>query len=89
MGWINPSRALRLLHILWQILRNMSECLFAAVFLPTNSFASSAKFMLSRIFSWICTSIRACSQLFPVDLKYDFTHFKEEKMRSLSAFVTC
>ena len=32
MGWINPSGALRLLHILWQILGKTSEYLFAAVF---------------------------------------------------------
>ena len=29
-----------------------------------NSFASSVKFMLSRIFLWTCTSARACSRCF-------------------------
>ena len=48
-------------------------------FLSTNSFATSAKFMLSRIFLLTCTSTRACSRLFPVDLKYGFKHFKTKK----------
>ena len=38
-------------------------------FLSTNSFATSAKFMLSRIFLWTCTNVRACSQLFPIVYK--------------------
>ena len=46
--------------------------------------------MLSRIFLWTCTNIKACSRLFLiVDLRYVITGFKAEKMASLSAFVTC
>ena len=64
-------------------------CLWLS-FLSTNSFAASAKFMLSRIFWRTCIKIRACSRLFPiVDLRYVFTRFKAQKMPSLSAFVAC
>ena len=44
--------------------------------------------MLSRILMWTFSNIRAYNRLFPiVDLRYVFTHFKAEKMPSLSSFV--
>ena len=59
-------------------------------FLSTNSFAASAKFILSRVLMWICTNVRASSRLFAiVDLRYVFTCFKAEKVLSISAFVAC
>ena len=59
-------------------------------FLSINSFATSAKYMLSRIFLWTCTINKACSRLFPViDVRYAFMHFKLEKIPSISAFVAC
>ena len=59
-------------------------------FLWTNSFATLGKFMLSRIFLWTCTNIRACSRLFPiVDLRYVLKRFKSEKMPSPSIFLAC
>ena len=54
------------------------------------TFATSAKFMLLRIFLWRCTNIRACRRLCPiVDLGYVFTRFETEKMLSRSLFVAC
>ena len=56
-------------------------------FLSKNSFATSAKFILSSIFLWTCTNIRTCSRLFSiVDLRYVFKHFKAEKCRFFRYF---
>ena len=83
IGNINRRSVNVMLHILWMILRKISECLFVA-FLSAISFATSAKFMLSEIFLWTCTSIRACNRLFPIlDLKYVFMRFKTESVPSL------
>ena len=84
----NPPRLVLTLHILWIILRKISECLFVAVF---DIKKLILQHQLNRFYlEYYCKHVPGLvfSRLSPiVVIKYVFKRYKAEKMPSLSAFL--